>query len=346
MTMKKTLLALLLILCLCLPTFVACEMAESETEETTEDTEQKNGTEGLEYTELSDGTYEVSVGKVKRAVRNIVIPAEHDGKAVTQIADEGFKNFTTLESISIPDSITSIGDSAFHDCMSLKTLNLPDSVKTIENNAFFGCSGLKKIVFGENSGLEYIGDDAFSGCWGLTSINIPKSVLMLGDRAFVCSKVESITVEEGNIAYYSEDNCLLAKLDNRVILGCKNSVIPTDGRVTEIADWAFMGCISLESIIIPDSVTTIGTSAFEDCVALTAITIPDGVTSIGEGAFCYCDSLTSVVIPDSVIPFKTVAKKNCLQGLTKKRKIITKISTLWQRLRKASVKEIGRKKNL
>ena len=80
-------------------------------------------------------------------------------------------------------------------------------------------------------------------------------------------------------------------------------VIPAaiDGKkVVAIGDLAFLGCYSLTSITIPDSVTSIGDLAFLGCDSLTSITIPDSVTSIGDSAFWWCRSLTSVTIPDSV----------------------------------------------
>ena len=77
-------------------------------------------------------------------------------------------------------------------------------------------------------------------------------------------------------------------------------IIKFDDDVTAIGGYAFYGCSSLTSVIIPDSVTTIENYAFESCSSLTSVIIPDSVTSIGNGAFCYCSSLTSVNIPDSV----------------------------------------------
>jgi hypothetical protein len=55
-----------------------------------------------------------------------------------------------------------------------------------------------------------------------------------------------------------------------------------------------MGCTSLTSIIIPDSVTTIGSYAFWGCTSLTSITIPGSVTSIGSAAFRDCTNLTEI----------------------------------------------------
>ena len=80
----------------------------------------------------------------------------------------------------------------------------------------------------------------------------------------------------------------------RVILG---------SGVVSIGLKAFLGCTSLTSIHIPNSVTSIGTSdgdgAFGGCSSLTSITIPEGVTYIGHNTFEY-DELDSISIPESV----------------------------------------------
>lgn len=57
------------------------------------------------------------------------------------------------------------------------------------------------------------------------------------------------------------------------------------GDVVDIPNFAFYGCASLASIVIPDGVTSIGASAFYQCTSLESINIPEGVTDIGAFAF-------------------------------------------------------------
>lgn len=67
--------------------------------------------------------------------------------------------------------------------------------------------------------------------------------------------------------------------------------------VTRLREWAFYGCTSLTSVVIPESVTIIGWNAFAGCTALTSLVIPNSVTSIEEWAFYSCTSLTRVTCP-------------------------------------------------
>ena len=84
-------------------------------------------------------------------------------------------------------------------------------------------------------------------------------------------------------------------------IGCRSltSLVIPDS-VTNIGDYAFSGCRSLTSLVIPDSVTNIGDYAFEGCGSLSSLVLPDGVINIGGNAFADCKSLRSVVIPNSV----------------------------------------------
>ena len=236
------------------------------------------------------------------------------GNSVTSIGEWAFSDCSGLTSVTIPDSVTSIGDYAFYGCSGLTSVTIPDSVTSISYSAFGGCSGLTSVTIGTS--VTSIDWYAFSGCSSLTSITIPDSVTSIDWNAFSgCSGLESITVSSNNTKYHSSENCLIETESRKLILGCNNSVIPTDGSVTSIGNGAFSGCSSLTSITIPNRVTSIGDYAFYGCSGLTSVTIPDSVTSIGDRAFKNCSGLTSVTIPNSVTSIGSSAFYNC-SGLT------------------------------
>ena len=199
----------------------------------------------------------------------------------------GCKNTT----IPNDGSVTKIGINAFAGCDGLTSITIPDSVTSIGEYAFSGCDGLTSITI--PGSVTDIGNNAFRGCNGLTSITIPDSVTSIGSDTFRgCNSLTNIVVEQGNSVYHSAGNCLIETASKTLILGCQNSVIPDNGSVTSIGDYAFRDCYGLTSITIPDGVTSIGMSAFDSCYNLTSITIPDSVTSIKYRAFFYCDALT------------------------------------------------------
>ena len=111
------------------------------------------------------------------------------------------------------------------------------------------------------------------------------------------------TAEELNEAIIGEFGVKYSKDGRKLLKAPKNfdgTYSIKDGTQI-ICDRAFIGCKSLRSIVIPDSVTSIGDSAFFGCWFLCSLVIPDSVTSIGDWAFGDCLSLSSLVIPESVV---------------------------------------------
>lgn len=164
------------------------------------------------------------------------------------ITNEAFKlNKNLVDAPTIPDSVTYIGEGAFQDCTSLACVTIPNGVTNIQSRAFYGCGAL-------------------------TSIVIPNSVIDINFSSFnYCRGLESIIVESGNAIYHSDGNCLIETATKKLHIGCKNSVIPTDGSVTSIGHSSFVGG-GIEHITIPYGVTTIFANAFYDCLELTNIT--------------------------------------------------------------------------
>ena len=91
----------------------------------------------------------------KNASGELLIPSSYEGKPITSIGEQAFRNCSGLTSVTIPDSVTSIGIKAFGYCISMTSVVIPDSVTSI-------------------------GRDAFELCSSLTSVTIPDSVLKSG----------------------------------------------------------------------------------------------------------------------------------------------------------------------
>ena len=218
-----------------------------------------------------------------------------------------FKNRSDITSVSIPYPIEGIWDSAFWGCTGLEkvetgslewwckieftdkesnplyyahtlyvggspvdSITIPETIEVVKANSFCGFSDLKSVVFPEN--VITIEANAFSECTGLTSLSIPKSVTNIHSTAFMgCSNIETIEVAEDNPKYCSKGNCLIDKETGTVVFGCKNSMIPDDGTVKSIGNWAFANC-GVDRVFIPDGVEYVGGQAF--CVNTLTFTYP------------------------------------------------------------------------
>lgn len=200
------------------------------------------------------------------------------GKKVQFIGSFAFSNCKNLKNIRIPDSVTEIDIYAFSEC-GLTNVKIGNGLKKIESSTFSNCSNLTSITIGEE--VTSIERNAFYSCTNLSGINIPAKVESIDTEAFFnCSSFERITVDKNNTKYYSDGNCLIEKDYNRLILGCKNSIIPSDIKI--IGSYAFYGCKGLTSITIPESVIYINYAAFQYCSDLSVIKFDITVAELKE----------------------------------------------------------------
>lgn len=99
---------------------------------------------------MPDGTYEVSGGKIPYG-SYIEIPATHQGKPVTRIADYAFSDMSSLFGITIPNSVKTIGDGAFIYCRDLREVSIPQSVTSIGTAAFTSALSLTSMTVDPNN---------------------------------------------------------------------------------------------------------------------------------------------------------------------------------------------------
>lgn len=234
----------------------------------------------------------------------IVIPG-----SVKTIGNEAFDWCENLLSVTFSSGITSIGNYAFANCKNLKSVVLPSTVTSIGEYAFLNCTNIASVTM--SNGVKTIGNSAFNECKKITSITIPKSVTKIGERAFQnCASLSSITVESGNTVYHSAGNCLIETASKTLIQGCLKSVIPKDGSITKIGNYAFLGYYNLTSIVIPEGVTEIGELSFYYCRDLASVVIPSSMRTIGLRAFDYCTSLSSISYAGTQEQWNAITKGN------------------------------------
>lgn len=132
-------------------------------------------------------------------------------------------------------------------------------------------------------GVEIIGAGCFSGCDFIESVTIPESVFSIECQAFnECSNLKKI-----NFA--------------------------PNGRLTEIAEYAFKNCEQIEELLLPPSLRQIKDAAFYWASNLKKLILNDGLKWIGGSAFEGCKNLFEVFIPASVTTIEPFAIPNHAQ---------------------------------
>lgn len=236
------------------------------------------------------------------------------GKGITTLPENTFSNCTNLKTIDFSSaiSISSIGDYAFNKCSSLETITIPNSVLTIGTYAFSYCYGLKSINLSDN--LTQLSDGLFYNCTALESFVVPKNVTSFDSGSFYgCSGMK--TFDFGDNIEFIQQNSLnnftnletvifpknLTSVPNyicRNLSKLKNITLPEN--LESFSYNMFSGCTSLESITIPDSVRYIYGNAFSNCTNLKTVIFGTGLTSIEYDAFSNCTALESIALPDSI----------------------------------------------
>ena len=147
-------------------------------------------------------------------------------------------------------------------------------VTSIAQKAFYGKNGLTGIVIGNN--VKTIGASAFTNCSKLKSVAFPDGVTEIGEYAFqACRNLTEIVLPASltSVPKFAFRYCRYLK------------TVTFGGNETAIEESAFAYCDALPTVTVPDSVETISYGAFYSCTALAEVKLGSGVKSIGQYAF-------------------------------------------------------------
>lgn len=160
--------------------------------------------------------------------------------------------------------VTEIADRAFYGNLTVTAVRFPITLEKIGTEAFCECANLVSAEYPDGCNVKILSDAAFKQT-GITSAEVSEKTVEIGESCF--------------------ENCA----DLVTVKGLGESA------VTEIAQNAFYGCSSIDTVVVPDTVTKINANAFAKA-AVAKITFNDEtkIIYIGDGAFYECASFVGI----------------------------------------------------
>ena len=240
---------------------------------------------------------------------------------VEEIGMNTFAGCTSLTEIVLPDTVTSIGHWAFNRCTSLRRVVLPAHVESFGDDIFKNCDALEHAIYEggrylptADSEFAYLADlsdpeqkefrihddtvaciyGAFDGSQ-LQTLRIGKnlqSIFYMDFQNF--SMLETIEVSGENQYLHVTSGCLIETATKTLIRACKGAVIPDDGSVIYIDNYAFAYLSGIRSVVIPDSVTSLDANVFVYCADLEELIIGKGMQDIDFDQLIGCEKFTRI----------------------------------------------------
>ncbi len=224
------------------------------------------------------------------------------------VVDQGkrfyYKLGTALKNLTIGDN-AKIGDNAFAGAASLETITLGANAE-IGYMGFYNNSSLKNI---DLSQVKTIGDYAFSGDVYYQCLDDAMTVAAISTEGRYEYTYHASALERIDLAS-------AASVGEFAFAYCRQlKDVTLNDQITELPEYAFGGCISLENIDLSKVVTlgdnvfsedaklkaadlssaeTVGEYAFVYCEELETLKLNPNGTELGEGSFSYCDKLAAV----------------------------------------------------
>lgn len=242
-----------------------------------------------------------------KEITELIIPS-----SVTKLKNT-FVNFTSLKSVTIPNSVKSISGNTFLGCSSIESISIPFVGESETENTYFGyifgqpsygvasdyiSTNLKEVII--NGGTK-IGDSSFKNCTSIKSITLSETITSLGSSVFEgCSSLTSIYIPS-----------TVTDIGFGIFKGCSNLetiTVPFIGPKIDSTDKAYLGYFyqgysewnhgesvesALKNIIILND-NDILDRAFYECIYIESIILPNSIKKIGYNSFEGCLNLNSI----------------------------------------------------
>lgn len=266
-------------------------------------------------------------------------------ETLCSLGDYAFAKCESLTNLILGKKLKSIGSGAFEFCKKLSDITIESAVDKIPSGFCAGNELLENVTISTNN-IKEIEKFAFYGCKKLAAFSLPNSIRKVSHGAFAkcdaLQKIQTSTLENWLNIDFTDNNNDKAPSDD--ILGSsgfgpgseskgpyfaanplyyvhklyigdqllKELTIPE--KITNIKDFSFYGCTSIEKINIPNTVKNIADSTFAQCAnvreinldinvikdwfkglsSIQSLTIEENVSNISLNAFCGCKGLKKI----------------------------------------------------
>lgn len=191
---------------------------------------------------------------------------------VSAIHEGAFSRAEELILVHIPSSVKEIGDNAFSGCSKLEGVIFPSSEPALGKGVFTGCKSLRALSFGSDWRKVDLGPFADSEV--LTSVFIPARVVDIKNLKLV-KMLERIDVDPNNPAFSSIDGALYSR-DGKAFYACpcaQTGRFVVASGAERIQEGAFKDCVSIESIVLPETVHAFSFLDLASCASLQELTV-------------------------------------------------------------------------
>lgn len=272
----------------------------------------------FEYYELNDSITVKSVIDNSICYGELVIPSNIDGKPVTRIGEEAFKN-VEAKSLLIPNTVVDICNNAFQYAVVDEGITIPDSVNHVAERAFIGYQNTNYAKHSHNSlntgikipgGIKAVSDSMFYKS-GITDVEIADGVTHIGESAFGMTYVENFVIPDSVIfidelafnTYAVKSISFGAKVGN-IQSFITNSFARSESTGSSINLIAYnvsennTKYTSYDGAVYSKDMSTL--IAFPCGKSFENYNLPDGVCVIGDYAFGCYNADETITVPNGV----------------------------------------------
>lgn len=237
------------------------------------------------YTVLNDGTAVLIEYIGTNTEVNVTTV---DGYTVSAVGANVLKEDSTVQSLTLPESVKSICNYAFENTKNLRSISIPASVEMIGTYAFYK-SGVEQVNFASDSKLTYIDAYAFSETENLKNISIPEKVTEVRKYAFASSALNQVSFAQ---------NAELNLIGRYAFSNSKLQEVQLPNHALKVDYHAFDGITSLNTLKFGTGNTQLYGYAFYN-TGLTEVNLPENIEYVGEYCFSFCKELTAINVEEA-----------------------------------------------